>query len=253
MVLESAVLVGCLGNGVLLTVSDYSAQLIERSYAKQQLEAEGREPVLPQYDYLRTLRFAGIGVFLTGPLTFTRYAILGSLFGTATTAEVAIEKMLFNQLCFDPPETAIHLAGLEWWRTKGDMEAVKEKVRSDYWNVQFPSWAVAFPVNVCTFMGFSSVWKQMLFQRTVSTCFNVYFSYIANRKVGSKPDPVDDDSSSDTSPGPSDATPRSSMRRIRLRRRNPNERQKMYTGAPETPSRKSSLPSRRFVWRVQRP
>eukprot|EP01062_Namystynia_karyoxenos_P021252 TRINITY_DN1806_c2_g1_i1.p1 TRINITY_DN1806_c2_g1~~TRINITY_DN1806_c2_g1_i1.p1 ORF type:complete len:370 (+),score=107.13 TRINITY_DN1806_c2_g1_i1:79-1110(+) len=186
--------IGCVGNGVLLSVSDCCAQLIERGH-RQKGEGRGRGGAEEQgatppcvaaerpYDWWRTARFAGIGVFLTGPLTYMRYGILGRLFGVAASPHAALEKMLTNQLCFDPPETLIHLAGLEWLRSNGDVDAVVAKCRADFWSLQVPGWLIAIPVNICTFSLWSNVWEQMLFQRTVSCCFNVYFSYVANRAV----------------------------------------------------------------------
>eukprot|EP01065_Artemidia_motanka_P009001 TRINITY_DN14584_c0_g1_i1.p1 TRINITY_DN14584_c0_g1~~TRINITY_DN14584_c0_g1_i1.p1 ORF type:complete len:377 (+),score=94.80 TRINITY_DN14584_c0_g1_i1:77-1132(+) len=199
------IVLGCAGNGVLLTVSDVCAQLIERGRTRRKYEQavphqDGPAPVIvvQPYDYTRTLRFACIGIFLTGPLTYMRYGVLAQLFGEAASPQAAVQKMLCNQLLFDPPETLIHLAGLEWFRSDGDWDAVTAKCKADYWSIQIPSWCIAFPVNVCTFALWSSVWEQMLFQRSVSTCFNVYFSYVANRPVRKGADAAADEVEPDT-------------------------------------------------------
>eukprot|EP00756_Hemistasia_phaeocysticola_P046922 Hpha_TRINITY_DN20776_c0_g1::TRINITY_DN20776_c0_g1_i1::g.33453::m.33453 len=179
-----AVVIGCVGNGCLLGISDGCAQLIEKAHKKRRRLRERGIPEEEEdvcYDFHRTARFAGIGVFLTGPLTYTRYWILGGIFGEAASAQAAVRKMVTNQLLFDPPETLIHLAGLEYLRTGGDWGEVEAKCKKDYWAVQIPGWALAIPVNLCTFSMFSTTWQQMLFQKSVSTCFNVYFSYVANR------------------------------------------------------------------------
>ena len=178
--IEGTMVVGCVANGFLLTVSDWCAQMVERGVRKG--EKDDEESTVEPYDLRRTIRFAGIGVFLTGPLTYTRYAVLGGLFGYGATGGVALQKALFNQLLFDPPETAVHLASIEYLRSR-DVEKMKSKVKADYWSVQIPSWGLAIPVNIATFTLFPFVWQQMIFQRTISTCFNVYFSYIANRSL----------------------------------------------------------------------
>eukprot|EP01060_Flectonema_neradi_P007295 TRINITY_DN15068_c0_g1_i1.p1 TRINITY_DN15068_c0_g1~~TRINITY_DN15068_c0_g1_i1.p1 ORF type:complete len:319 (+),score=44.41 TRINITY_DN15068_c0_g1_i1:91-1047(+) len=181
---EGTMVVGCVANGFLLTVSDWCAQMVERGVRKRENEEHGKKPVEP-YDLKRTIRFAGIGVFLTGPLTYTRYAVLGGLFGYGATGSVALQKAMFNQLLFDPPETAIHLASIEYLRSR-NIEKMKSKVKADYLSVQIPSWGLAIPVNIATFTLFPFVWQQMIFQRTISTCFNVYFSFVANREVEDK-------------------------------------------------------------------
>eukprot|EP01064_Diplonema_japonicum_P010110 TRINITY_DN17466_c0_g1_i1.p1 TRINITY_DN17466_c0_g1~~TRINITY_DN17466_c0_g1_i1.p1 ORF type:complete len:269 (+),score=28.36 TRINITY_DN17466_c0_g1_i1:63-869(+) len=181
-IIESAVVTGCVGNGVLLTISDWCAQTIETG-AKDDPERGKTQ----NYDYVRTARYAGIGVFLTGPLTMCRYMVLGNMFGFNAGGAVAVQKMVFNQLIFDPPETAVHLAGLEYLRSK-DVNSAVEKLRADYTKVQIPSWGLAVPVNIATFTFFPEIWQQLVFQKSVGTCFNVYFSYVANLKVSTDED-----------------------------------------------------------------
>jgi hypothetical protein len=200
------VLITCAANTVMFVVADITAQKLELRASTCEVTSETADSV-PEAEtaeasqartltddveaverddgmnWRRTARFSIVGGFVSTPLMYLRYAVVGQLFpSTTASGSVAIQKTLFNQLVFDPPDTLAQMAFLEHLRTNGDLDSVVDKLRSDYWNVQVPAWCVSIPVNVATFYFFhGAVWQQVIFQKTVSTGFHVYFSHVANR------------------------------------------------------------------------
>ncbi|XP_032677756.1 protein Mpv17 isoform X2 [Odontomachus brunneus] len=103
--------------GILMGLGDQIAQNFIESSSK---------PI----DYVRTMQFAGIGLFISGPATRTWYGILDTYIGSKGYT-VGIKKVACDQLLFAPTFIAVLLVAIGVCQGK-DIEKLKIKLANEY-------------------------------------------------------------------------------------------------------------------------
>jgi hypothetical protein len=148
--------------------------------------------VPPPFEWNRAAKFASTGVIFCGVVQFVRLEVIENLFpkgAAGGTVLTALEKTAFNQLVFSPVVRALSMATIQYMETQS-CEDVKAKLKNDFLEAQGVSYAVKPVSNILAFVLFPhNMIGQTVVMRSVAFAYNVYFSYVAHRKVENGSDP----------------------------------------------------------------
>ncbi|XP_029670930.1 protein Mpv17 isoform X2 [Formica exsecta] len=128
-------------------------------------------------DLVRTMQFAGIGLFISGPATRTWYGILDKYIGSKGYS-VAIKKVACDQLLFAPTFIAVLLVTIGICQGK-DIEKIKIKVRDEYNNILINNYKLWPMVQLINF-SIVPLHYQVLVVQLVALFWNSYISYKTN-------------------------------------------------------------------------
>lgn len=125
-------------------------------------------------DFVRTMQFTGIGLFISGPATTTWYRILDKYIGSKSYS-VAIKKVACDQLFFAPTFLAVLLVSIGICQGK-DIERLKIKMANEYSEILMNNYKLWPMVQL---MNFSLVplHYQTLVVQSVALLWNSYVSY----------------------------------------------------------------------------
>lgn len=125
-------------------------------------------------DYVRTMKFAGIGLFISGPATRTWYGILDKYIGSKGYS-IAMKKVACDQLLFAPTFIAVLLVTIGICQGK-DIEKLKVKMRNEYSDILVTNYKVWPMVQLVNF-SFIPLHYQALVVQSVALLWNSYISY----------------------------------------------------------------------------
>ncbi|XP_032677754.1 protein Mpv17 isoform X1 [Odontomachus brunneus] len=147
--------------GILMGLGDQIAQNFIESSSK---------PI----DYVRTMQFAGIGLFISGPATRTWYGILDTYIGSKGYT-VGIKKVACDQLLFAPTFIAVLLVAIGVCQGK-DIEKLKIKLANEYSDILINNYKLWPMVQLVNF-SLVPLNYQALVVQSVALLWNSYISY----------------------------------------------------------------------------
>ena len=161
-------------SGVLAFGSDVICQKIDSAYINK-----GKE-----YDWVRTARFTGLGLFYMPPILHHWYGWLMRAF-TGTGALVTVQRVALDQCCFAP----IYLAGLFSCDMvlEGKADKVEAKLRSELLNTVMANFSVWVPVMFFAFK-FVPANLQVQYSNVAGFFWNIYLSFKLAKEVPSVKD-----------------------------------------------------------------
>ncbi|XP_071442460.1 mitochondrial inner membrane protein Mpv17-like [Hetaerina americana] len=159
-----------LQTGVLMGLGDTVAQtLIEKKKYKE-------------YDFMRTARFFGIGVFIAGPGLKSWYGFLDKHIAKRKTGTTAVLKKVFvDQAVFAPNFLACFVVLLGALEMK-PWTSIREKLERDYLDILITNYKVWPAVQIVNFY-FMPLQYQVLFVQLVALFWNTYLSWKTNMPV----------------------------------------------------------------------
>ncbi|XP_012221087.1 protein Mpv17 [Linepithema humile] len=125
-------------------------------------------------DFVRTMKFAGIGFFISGPATRTWYGILDKYIGSKGYS-VAIKKVACDQLLYAPTFIAVLLVVIGICQGK-DIEGLKIKMINEYNDIltnNYKLWPMVQLVN----FSLVPLHYQTLVVQSIALFWNSYISY----------------------------------------------------------------------------
>ncbi|XP_011146288.1 protein Mpv17 isoform X2 [Harpegnathos saltator] len=125
-------------------------------------------------DYVRTMQFAGIGLFISGPATRTWYGILDKYIGSKGYI-VGIKKVVCDQLLFAPTFIAVLLVAIGFCQGK-DIKGLKTKLLNEYSDILINNYKLWPMVQLMNF-SLVSLNYQALVVQSVALLWNSYISY----------------------------------------------------------------------------
>ncbi|XP_011629799.1 protein Mpv17 isoform X1 [Pogonomyrmex barbatus] len=125
-------------------------------------------------DFVRTMQFAGIGFFITGPATRTWYGILDKYIGSKGSS-VAIKKVACDQLFFAPSFIAVLLVAIGICQEK-DIAKLKVKIANEYRDILINNYKLWPMVQLLNF-SIVPLNYQALVVQSVALLWNSYISY----------------------------------------------------------------------------
>eukprot|EP01112_Ceratiomyxa_fruticulosa_P010589 TRINITY_DN2811_c0_g1_i1.p1 TRINITY_DN2811_c0_g1~~TRINITY_DN2811_c0_g1_i1.p1 ORF type:complete len:217 (-),score=47.88 TRINITY_DN2811_c0_g1_i1:122-772(-) len=152
----------------LMAAGDVMAQKIENR--------QTNKPV----DFVRTLRFAGVGFCFSGPLLHLWYKALEKYVGGGNSTSSVVKKILLDQLVFTPPSFMGFVAVLGTLEGKKP-EQIVNKIQQDMWNVLKVNWII-WPAAQYINFRFVPVDLRVLFVGAISLGWNSFLSSAVNNK-----------------------------------------------------------------------
>jgi protein Mpv17 len=134
------------------------------------------------YDYFRTLRFASFGFFLHGTTGHYFYGFLDSKL-PGTRAMTVVAKVLIDQLVWNPIFGSLFFGYLNASEGKSFKE-YQQKIYADLPTAVMGSWTVWVPAHTVNF-AFVPPAQRLLYINTIQIGYNVFLSFLGNRKVES--------------------------------------------------------------------
>ncbi|XP_012536108.1 protein Mpv17 isoform X2 [Monomorium pharaonis] len=125
-------------------------------------------------DFVRTMQFAGIGFFISGPVTRTWYGILDKYIGSKSYS-VAIKKVACDQLFFAPIFLTVLLISIGICQGK-DIERLKIKLKNEYSDILINNYKLWPMVQLVNF-SLVPLHYQTLVVQSVALLWNSYISY----------------------------------------------------------------------------
>ncbi|XP_020299403.1 protein Mpv17 isoform X2 [Pseudomyrmex gracilis] len=125
-------------------------------------------------DFIRTMKFAGIGLFISGPATRIWYGILDKYIGSKGHS-VAIKKVVCDQLLFAPTFLAVLLVIIGLSQGK-DIERLKIKMSNEYNDILINNYKLWPMVQLVNF-SLVPLHYQALVVQSVALLWNSYISY----------------------------------------------------------------------------
>ncbi|XP_046393047.1 protein Mpv17-like [Ischnura elegans] len=156
--------VQALQTGVLMGAGDAVAQtLIEKRNFKE-------------YDFVRTVRFFGIGFCIAGPGLKVWYGFLDKHIAKRKTGPTAVLKKVFvDQAVFAPSFLACFVVLLGTLEMK-PWNSIREKLNRDYFDILVSNYKVWPAVQLVNFY-FVPLQYQVLFVQIVALFWNTYLSW----------------------------------------------------------------------------
>lgn len=125
-------------------------------------------------DYIRTMQFAGIGLFISGPATRTWYGILDKYVGSKGYF-VAVKKVACDQLFFAPTFIGVLLVIVGICQGK-DIERLKIKLANEYTDILMNNYKLWPMIQLVNF-SLVPLHYQTLVVQSVALLWNSYVSY----------------------------------------------------------------------------
>ncbi|KYM98561.1 Protein Mpv17, partial [Cyphomyrmex costatus] len=128
-------------------------------------------------DFKRTIQFAGIGLFISGPTTTKWYMVLDKYLGSKGYS-VAIKKVACDQLFFAPTFIAVLLITIGICQGK-DIKKLKIKLANEYSDILINNYKLWPMVQLVNF-SLVPLHYQTLVVQSVALLWNSYISYRSN-------------------------------------------------------------------------
>lgn len=130
------------------------------------------------YDFVRTGRFLGFGLFLGGPMFRVWYKTLDRVFKGQKYAPVKM--VLADQCCFAPVFLPFFLGTMGLMRGE-TFEEFRHQIKKDFVPVMTANYKVWPAVQICNFM-FVPLQHRVLVVNMVSVFWNTYLAWFAETK-----------------------------------------------------------------------
>mmetsp|Transcript_19658 Transcript_19658/g.33216 ORF Transcript_19658/g.33216 Transcript_19658/m.33216 type:complete len:200 (-) Transcript_19658:115-714(-) len=137
-----------------------------------------------KYDFARTARLASFGFLVHGPTGHFFYGALDGKFPGTTPITVAT-KVLIDQTVWNPIFGVMFFSYLGICEGK-TFKQIQEKLRADLSTAVMGSWAVWVPAHTLNF-AFVPPNQRLLYINTIQIGYNIFLSFLGNRKVPEKP------------------------------------------------------------------
>jgi len=135
------------------------------------------EKELKPYDWLRTAKFAGVGLFVVGPTLQVWYRVLDRYI-LYTGAKGALMKVGVDQLLFAPIFLVTFLSSMGALNGEST-DQIKSKLEKEYFNVLTTNWKVWSVFQSVNFY-FIPLQHRVMAAQTAALFWNVYLSYVTN-------------------------------------------------------------------------
>lgn len=129
------------------------------------------------YDWMRTARFAGVGLFVVGPTLQAWYKTLDRYI-LYSGAKGALMKVGVDQLVFAPIFLVTFISTMGTLNGE-TMDKIKKKLEQDYFNVLTTNWKVWGIFQTFNFY-FIPLQHRVMAAQTAALFWNVYLSYVTN-------------------------------------------------------------------------
>jgi len=155
-----------LTSGMVLGLADYTCQ-----------KMEGKEEI----NLRRMGSMAATGLVLVGPSLHYWYGFLGRVVGEASTVRVVATKLAMDQAFFAPLMFGSIMTSANLINGK-PLDQSMDKLKSEFGTVMQRSWCV-WPLATSINFGFVPPPYRVLFNNSVSFCWNTFLSYVNNRSA----------------------------------------------------------------------
>ena len=148
---------------LLVGLGDVTAQILVK-----------RHVTLDSYDFLCSLRYFGIGLFMLGPTMHVWYTSLDRVF-TSHTFRAAVYKMLCDQLLFLPVYVLAIVVVMGVLRLESTQE-ICAQIRRDYPNIMLASWQLWPAIQIANFH-LVPLKHRILVMNLVGLFYNTYVAW----------------------------------------------------------------------------
>lgn len=161
-----------LQSACIMTVADITTQL---SLERRKISITKHTPENPNYDPVRTMRWAAVGLTLHGPYFFLSFRKLDCLLGGATSATNAAKKTVIAQLLVFPPYLVALFACMGVMEGKNDMYKIRTNVKHRVPEA-FMGGCVYWPIANFINFSFVSTGARIPYLAAVGGLWNAYLS-----------------------------------------------------------------------------
>ncbi|XP_077293471.1 mitochondrial inner membrane protein MPV17 [Arctopsyche grandis] len=170
--------IASLQTGSLMAVGDLVAQtLVEGRRPFSPSTSTSTSKSTPSVDWIRTVRFASIGVFLGGPALRLWYGALNKYIGS-TGRIVTLKKVVVDQCLFAPSFVTIFISTQSALEGKTYRE-IENDLRANYIDIMKTNYCVWPWVQMTNFY-FVPLQYQVLLVQSVALFWNTYISWKTN-------------------------------------------------------------------------
>ncbi|MCL4124989.1 UNVERIFIED_CONTAM: hypothetical protein GTU68_005128 [Idotea baltica] len=130
------------------------------------------------FDWIRPIRFFGIGFVVVAPTLRVWYSFLDKKFGSKSKLGV-LKKVAVDQLVFAPCFLGLFLTVVGVTQKK-TVQEIQTQIKNDYKDIILTNWTVWPAVQVCNF-SFVPLQHQVLVVQIFALLWNTYMAWKTNR------------------------------------------------------------------------